>query len=79
MHKWANISTVKCYLLFVRHLNSLNYVSLRIQSHLDPIYSLLGGTSLTVTTLKVKCQRSNVLKYPSDYLLQPPGKPIHYG
>ena len=22
--------------------------------------------------------RSNVLKYPSDYLIQPPGKPIHY-
>ena len=25
-----------------------------------------------------KGQRSNVLKYPSDYLIQPPGKPIHY-
>ena len=23
-------------------------------------------------------QRSNVLKYPSGYLIQPPGKSIHY-
>ena len=23
-------------------------------------------------------QRSSVLKYPSDYLIQPPGKPIYY-
>ena len=43
---------------------------------LDPTYSYLAGTSLTVITLKVK--RSNVLKYPSDYLIQPPSKSIHY-
>ena len=25
-----------------------------------------------------KGQRSNVSKYPTDYPIQPPGKPIHY-
>ena len=27
---------------------------------------------------KFEGQRSNVLEYPSDYLIQPPGKPIYY-
>ena len=40
---------------------------------LDPTYSRLAGTSLTVTT-NFEGQRSNALKYPSDYLIQPPGK-----
>ena len=70
----ANISIVKCYVFMIRHLNSLNYFSLRIESlWTQPIQVWLG----LIDSDKFEGQRSNVLKYPSDYLIQPPGKPIH--
>ena len=57
------------------HSNSLNYFSLGIESLLtQPIQvwmELLDSDNF-------KGQRSNVLKYPSDYLIQPPGKPIYH-
>ena len=58
----------------MRHLNSLNYFSLEIESlWTQSIHVWLG---LTVSD-NFKGQRSNILKYPSDYLIRPPGKPIH--
>ena len=56
------------------HLNSLNYYSLGIESlWTQPIHvwDFIDSDNFEV-------QRSNVLKYPSDWLIQSPGKPIHY-
>ena len=59
----------------MRHLNSLDYFSLGNESlWTQPIHVWLGLTDSD----NFEGQRSNVLKYPSDYLIQPSGKPIHY-
>ena len=59
----------------MRHLNSLNYFSLGIESlWTQPIHA---GCDF-IDSDNSKGQRLNVLKYSSDYLFQPPGKPIHY-
>ena len=57
------------------HLNSLNYFFLGIEClWTQPIHVWLG----LIDSGNFEGQRSNVLKYPPDYLIQPPGKPIHY-
>ena len=63
-------------MLFVMrsHLNSLNYFSLGIE--FGPNLFTFGWDFIDSDSFEG--QRSNVLKYPSDYLSQPPGKPIHY-
>ena len=59
----------------MRHINSLNYFSLKIESlWTQPIHVLLG----LIDSDNFEGQRSNNLKYPSDYLIHPPSKPIHY-
>ena len=59
----------------MRHLNILNYFSLGIESvWTQPIHVWLG----LIDNDNFEGQRSNVLKYPSDYLIQAQGKPIHY-
>ena len=57
------------------HFNSLNYFSLGL--------NLFGPDLFTfgwdfIDSDSFEGQRPNVLKYPSDYLIQPPDKPIHY-
>ena len=59
----------------MRHLISLNYFSLGIES-LGPNLFMFGWDFIDNDNFEG--QRSNVLTYPSDYLTQPPGKPIHY-
>ena len=59
----------------MRHLNSLNYFSLGIESlSTQSIHVWLG----LIDSDNFEGQRSNVLNYSSDYLIRPPGKPIHY-
>ena len=59
----------------MRHLNSLNYFSLAIESlWTQSIHVWLGP----IDSDNIEGQRLNVLKYPSDYLIRPPGTPIHY-
>ena len=59
----------------MRHLNSSSYFSLGIESlWTQPIHVWLG----LIYSDNFEGQRSNVLKYPSDYLIQPPGKSIHH-
>ena len=54
------------------HLNNSNYFSLGIESFwTQPIHVWLDSGNF-------EGQRSSVLKYASNYLIQPPGKPIHY-
>ena len=59
----------------IRHLNSLNYFSLGIESLWTQLIQVWLGL---IDSDNFEGQRSNVLKYPSDYPIQPPGKPIHY-
>ena len=61
--------------VMLRHLNSLNYFSLGIEP--SGRYPFMFSWDF-IDSDKFEGQRSNVLKYPSDYLIQPPGKPIHY-
>ena len=59
----------------MRHLNSFIYFSLGIESlWTQSIHVWLG----LIDSDNFEGQRSNVLKYPSDYLIRPPSKPIHY-
>ena len=58
------------------HLNSLNYFSLGIESLWTQYVNTFEWD--VIDSHNFEGQRSNVLKYPSDYLIQPPGKPIHY-
>ena len=55
----------------MRHLISLNYFSLGI----GPNPFMFGWDFIDYDNFEG--QRSNVLKYSSDYLIQPPGKAIH--
>ena len=59
----------------MRHLNSLNYFSLGIEFLWTNPF-MFGWDFINSDNFEG--QRSNALKYPSDYLIQPPGKPIHY-
>ena len=59
----------------MRHLNSLNYFSLGIESLWTNLFKF--GCDFTDSD-NFEGQRSNVLKCLSDYLIQPAGKPIHY-
>ena len=74
----ANISTVKCYsaICYGEMFEYVKYFSLRIQSLWTQSIDVCLGL---IDSNNYEDQRSNVLKYPSDYLLQPPRKPIHYG
>ena len=45
----------------MRHLNNLDYIFFENSVSLDPIYPCLAGTSLTVTTLKVKGQMFEII------------------
>ena len=57
----------------MRHLNSLNYFFGELsQFGLNPF---MFGWDF-INNANFKRQRSNVLRYPSDYLIQPLGKPI---
>ena len=59
----------------IRHLNSLNYFSLGIESlWIQSIHVWLE----LIDSDNFKGQRSDVLMYPSDYLIRPQGKPIHH-
>ena len=59
----------------IRHLNSLNYFSLGTESlWTQPI--MFGWDFIDSDNFEGK--KSNVLKYRSDYLIQPPSKSIHY-
>ena len=74
MHQWEYLNR-KMLSVMIRHSNSLNYVSLGIESlWTQPIHVWLDF----IDSDNFEGQRSNVLTYPSDYLIQPPGKPIHY-
>ena len=55
----------------MRRLNSLIYFSLEL-SLFGPNLFMFGWDFIDS-----EGQRSNVLQCPSDYLIQPPGKPIH--
>ena len=59
----------------MRHLNSLNYFSLGIESFWTNLF-MFGWDCIDSDNFEG--QRLNVLKYPSDYLIQTPGKPFHY-
>ena len=59
----------------MRHLNSLNYFSLELSSFGSNLF--MFGLDF-IDSDNFEGQRSNVLKYPSDYLIQHPGKPIRY-
>ena len=60
----------------MRHLNSLNYFSLEL-SPFGPYLFMFDWDFIDSDNFEG--QRSNVLKYQSDYLIQPlAGKPIHY-
>ena len=63
--------------VMMRHLNSLNYFSLGIEFLWTQSIHVCIGWDFTDSD-NVAGQRSNVLKYPSDYLFDPPAKPIHY-
>ena len=60
--------------VMTRHLNSFFFV---IESFWELTYSCIFGWDF-IDNDNFEGQRSNVLKYPSDYLIQPPGKPIHH-
>ena len=55
----------------MRHLNSLNYFSLGIESLWTQPIDFIDSDNF-------EGQRSNVSKYSSDYVIQSLGKPIHY-
>ena len=59
----------------MRHLNSLNYFSLGIESLCTQSTHVWLGL---IDSDNFEGQRSNVLKYPSDYPIRHAGKPIHY-
>ena len=60
--------------VMMRHSNMLNYFSLGIESlWTQSIHVWLG----LIDSDNFDSQRSNVLTYPSDYLIRPPGKSIH--
>ena len=61
--------------VMMRHLYSFNYFSLGIESLWAQLF--MFDWDFTDSD-NFEGQRSNVLKYPSDYLIQPPDKPIHY-
>ena len=61
--------------VMMRHLSSLNYFSLGIESPWPNLFTF--GWDF-IDSDNFEGQRSKVLKYPSDYLLQPPGKSIKY-
>ena len=58
--------------VMMRHLNSLNYIPLEFSPFGPNLFMF------SIDSDDFEGQRSNVLKYPSDYLIQPPGKSIHY-
>ena len=60
--------------VLMRHLNSLNNFSLGIESLWT---QFIFGRDF-IDSDNFEDQRSNVLKYTSDYLIQPPGKSVHY-
>ena len=66
----SNILIVKYYPVMISHLNSLYYFSLRIESLRPNLFRF--GWDFTDSD-NFEGQRSNVLKYPSDYLIQPQG------
>ena len=59
----------------MRHLNSLNYFLWEL-SPFGPNLFMFGWEFIESDNFEG--QRSNVLKSPSDYLIQSPGKPIQY-
>ena len=61
--------------VMMRHLNSLNYFSLEIEPF-GPNLFMFGWD--VIDSDNFDGQRLNGLKYLSDYLIQPPGKPVHF-
>ena len=57
------------------HLNSLNYFSLELNPFGPNLFRF--GWDFTGSD-NFEGQRSNVIRYPSNYPIQPQGKPIHY-
>ena len=57
------------------HLNSLNYFLWEMNPFGPNLFMI--GWDFTDSD-NFESQRSKVLKYPLDYLIQPPGKPVHY-
>ena len=60
--------------VMVRHLNSVNYFFWKL-SPFGPNPFMFDWHFIDSDNLEG--QRSNVSKYPLDYLTQPPGKSIH--
>ena len=71
----ANILIVKCYPVQMIHLYSLNYFLWELNPFGSNLFTF--GWDF-IDSDNFEGQRSNVLKYPSDHLIHPPAKPIHY-
>ena len=61
--------------VMMRHSNSLNYFLWELSPFGRNLF--MFGWDFTNSD-NFEGQRSKVLKYPSDYLIQPPGKSVQY-
>ena len=57
------------------YLNSLKYFSLELNPFEPNLFTFRWDF---IDSGNFEGQRTNILKYPSDYLIQLPFKPVHY-